>query len=192
MYAGSNKRHSVSPHPSRKIHYPFYQEIRTIKPMKFFPNSSPQEDLCLKNNPDTNANPNVKKDDLHALRLSGTLRDGVIKSVHPISWSLRKRKWKREFIPARKYARMSILIITGNYFWTTFLRSVSVVGHPNLKFEKFEIRKVIASDSHHGTLGFFPNLLETNRRVTSLPMRLWRALCCKQRPTLPLQVFPSP
>ena len=84
MYAGSNKRHNVSPHFSRKLHYPFEREIRTIKPMAFFPNSSSQEDLCLKNNPNTNANPNAKKDDLYALRLSGTLRD-VYKSVDLIS-----------------------------------------------------------------------------------------------------------
>ena len=86
---------------------------------------------------------------------------------------------------------MSILITTGDHFWTISLRRVSLV-HPHLKFEKFEIRKVIVCDSFHVTLGFIPSFAETNRGVTSLAMRLWKELWCKQRPILPLQVFPSP
>ena len=87
---------------------------------------------------------------------------------------------------------MSILITTGNHFWTIFLRRVSLVEYPHLKFEKFDIQKVIACDSFHVTLGFIPSFAETNRGVTSLAMRLWKELWCKQRPILPLQVFPSP
>ena len=71
MDAGSNKRHKVSPNPSRKLHYPFSREIRTVKVTKFLPNSSPQGDFYnnlipnQKNNPNTNAKTNAKKDNLH-------------------------------------------------------------------------------------------------------------------------------
>ena len=41
--------------------------------------------------------------------------------------------------------KMSILITTGNQFWTIFLRRVSLMEYPHLKFEKFEIRMVISS-----------------------------------------------
>ena len=81
---------------------------------------------------------------------------------------------------------MSILTTTGNHFWTIFLRRVSLVHL------KFEIRKVIVCDSFHVTHGFIPSLAETNPGVTSLAMRLWKELWCKQGPILPLQVFPSP
>mgnify|MGYP000111478439 CR=1 FL=1 len=47
MHAGSNKRHKMSPHPSRKLDYPFSREIRTVKVTKFLPNSSPQGDFYI-------------------------------------------------------------------------------------------------------------------------------------------------
>ena len=67
MHAASNKRHKMCPHPSRKLHYPFSREIRTVKVMQFLPNSSPEGDLYSylipnqKNNPNANAKTYVKK-----------------------------------------------------------------------------------------------------------------------------------
>ena len=67
MHAASNKRHKISPHPSRKLDYPFSREIRTVKVTIFLLNSSPQGDFYnnlipnQKNNPNTNAKTNVKK-----------------------------------------------------------------------------------------------------------------------------------
>ena len=59
---------------------------------------------------------------------------------------------------------MSILITTGNHFWTIFLRRVSLVEYAHLKFATFEIRKVIACDPFQVTLGFIPNFCRDESR----------------------------
>ena len=64
MSANFNKRHKVSRRLSRKLHHHFWQEVRTIKVIRYPLHSSPQEDINSnlnpnrKDNQNTNANPN--------------------------------------------------------------------------------------------------------------------------------------
>ena len=101
-------------------------------------------------------------------------------------------KFKSPEIKMKQRTRSTTFICRFNNYGKLFLDKHLATCFSGRVFKKIEIRKVIACDSYHVTLGFIPSFAETNRGVTSLPVRLWKELWCKQRPILPLQVFPSP